>query len=361
MQKPNFYNLTVQEVRAETADCVSVLMQVPAHLQTQFEFTAGQYITFKKNIDSLQELRRSYSICAAPFENELRVAIKKVPEGAFSTYANMHLKAGDALEVMVPTGNFTYTPSTKATNYIGFVSGSGITPVLSIIKNILHTQALSTFTLVYGNKNLASIIFKEEIEALKNTFTNRLQVIHILSRERLEVDLNYGRISANKCEKLFDKLLNIKNYSEAFLCGPEEMILDVKDYLIANGMAPNQVKFELFGTAASYAKAKNKATETAIETGPTSKVSVRLDDRTFEMQLAQNGLNILDAALQAGADLPYACKGGVCCTCRAKVISGTVSMDVNYALEPKEVEQGYILTCQAHPTSAEVFVDFDVT
>jgi ring-1,2-phenylacetyl-CoA epoxidase subunit PaaE len=361
MQKPIFHNLKVQEVRTETADCVSVVLQIPDNLQANFTFIPGQYITLKKNINGTEAIRRSYSICAAPHEKEMRVAIKKVSEGQFSTYANEQLQVGDELEVMTPTGNFTYSKNKEATNYIGFVSGSGITPVLSIIKDILHTQAHSTFTLVYGNKNLASIIFKEEIEALKNVYTNRLQIIHILSRERLEVALNYGRIDAAKCESLFTKLLDIKKYAEAFLCGPEEMILSVKEYLIQKGMPASQVKFELFGTAASYANAKNKIEQVQQPTGPVSKVSVKLDDRTFEMMLAQAGDNILDAALQAGADLPYACKGGVCCTCRAKVISGTVKMDVNYALEPLEVEQGYILTCQAHPTSPEVLIDFDVT
>jgi ring-1,2-phenylacetyl-CoA epoxidase subunit PaaE len=362
MSAPKFHNLSVADIRKETSDCVSVALKIPQELQTEYNFIPGQYITFKKNVDGTEEIRRSYSICAAPHENELRVAIKKVEDGLFSNYANNDLKVGDTLQVMTPAGHFTYSKNnTEAKQYIAFVSGSGITPVLSIVKDILHNQPKSNFTLVYGNKNLASIIFKEELEALKNMYTNRLQVIHILSRERLEVDLNYGRIDAQKCDKLFEKLLDINTFEEAFLCGPEEMILNVKAYLMQHGMAEKNIKLELFGTAATFAKKKKDHSQNVAATGPTFKVSVKVDDRTMVLDLAEDGNNILDAALLAGADLPYACKGGVCCTCRAKVMQGMVKMDVNYALEKDEVAQGYILTCQAHPTSDDVIVDFDVT
>ncbi len=362
MATPKFHTLTVKDIRKETNDCVSVALSVPESLQADFTYLPGQYITFKKNIDNTEEIRRSYSVCSAPYEQELRVAIKAVPEGKFSNYANTQLTIGEAIEVMTPTGHFTYDATdSKNKNYIAFASGSGITPVLSILKELLNANSGNTFTLVYGNKNLASIIFKETLEALKNIYTNQLQVIHVLSRERLEVDLNYGRIDNDKCNQLFEKLLDIHKYDEAFLCGPESMILSVKDYLVQNGMPEKNVKFELFGTEASYAKHKNASNTTTEDAGPALKVSVKVDDRTMELMIPEGGMNILDAALQAGADLPYACKGGVCCTCRAKVISGTVKMDVNYALEANEVAQGYILTCQAHPTSSEVFIDFDVT
>jgi ring-1,2-phenylacetyl-CoA epoxidase subunit PaaE len=362
MSTPKFHTLSVSNIKSETNDCVSVALHIPEDLAKDYLYVAGQYITFKKNVNGQEEIRRSYSICSAPHEKELRVAIKTVEDGVFSNYANKLMRVGENLEVMTPTGHFTYSKNNASQkNYIAFVSGSGITPVMSIIKDILYTQSKSTFTLVYGNKNLASIIFKEELESLKNIYTNRLQIIHILSRERLEVDLNYGRIDTAKCEKLFEKLLDISTFNEAFLCGPEEMILNVKAFLNNKGMPTENIHLELFGTSASYEKQKNKTAATIEPKGPVSKVSVKVDDRTMIIDLPASGLNILDAALQGGADLPYACKGGVCCTCRAKVISGTVKMDVNYALEDAEVAAGFILTCQAHPTSAEVFIDFDVS
>ena len=359
MSTPKFHTLQVQDIRQETADTVSVALAIPANLQTDYAFTAGQYITFKHSING-QELRRSYSICSSPSDGELRVAVKKVYQGLFSGFVNDALKKGDALEVMTPMGQFTPTDIASTKNYIGFASGSGITPIMSIIKTVLQANSSNTFTLVYGNKNVASIIFKEEIEALKNTYVNRLQMVHILSREKMDVELNYGRIGKDKCEHLFAKLIDIKSIDEAFICGPEEMTLQVKDFLIGHGMDAQQVKFELFGTAADYAGTKKEIPTDEKNLGPISKVSIKVDDRTFDIELAYNGENILDAALRNGADLPFACKGGVCCTCRAKVTAGTVKMDVNYALEQDEVENGFVLTCQAHPTSEHVVVDFDV-
>ncbi len=214
--------------------------------------------------------------------------------------------------------------------------------------------------MVYGNKNAASIIFKEEIEALKNIYLHRLQVVHILSREKLEVDLNFGRIDLQKCEQLFAKLLTAKTFDEAFICGPQEMTMTVKDFLIAQGMPEKNIHFELFGTGAAV---KNKV-ETVVENkdlGPISKVSIKIDQRTFVIDLPYNGANILDAALANGADLPFACKGGVCCTCRAKITKGEVKMTVNYALEKQEIADGFVLSCQAHPTTPEVVIDFDVS
>jgi ring-1,2-phenylacetyl-CoA epoxidase subunit PaaE len=358
MSTPKFHTLTVADVRAETDDTVSVAFAIPAELQQDYRYQSGQYITCKQMIDG-QEVRRSYSLCSAPLDAEWRVAVKQVPNGVFSTYVNQHLKKGDTIDIMTPMGHFVPTDSSKATNYFGFASGSGITPVLSILKTVLHANANNTFTLIYGNKNVASIIFKEQIEALKNIFMDRLQILHILSRERMDVDLNYGRINTDKCEQLFSTVFDIAKVDEAFICGPEQMTMQVKDFLIAKGVPAKQVKFELFGTAnAKKDVAQNKQAD--APSGPISKVSIKVDERTFVIDLAYDGENILDAALRNGADLPFACKGGVCCTCRAKVTSGEVKMMVNYALEKDEVEQGFVLSCQAHPTTPEVTIDFDV-
>jgi ring-1,2-phenylacetyl-CoA epoxidase subunit PaaE len=350
----HFVPLRVKNIQRETADCVSVSFDIKDDQRAEFAYHPGQYVTIKATING-EEVRRSYSICSAPHEEELRVAIKQVPHGVFSTYANSVLQVGDTLELMAPTGNFTL-PETVSENYFGFASGSGITPVMSIMKHVLYNKPGSTFTLIYGNKNLGSIIFKEQIDALKNTFMQRLNVVHILSREHLDVDLHHGRIGEEKCTQLFAKLFDVKTVDAAFICGPEDMTMQVKDFLIANGVASKAVKFELFGTTTS----KKELVEEIKDQGATRKVSIKVDSRTITFDVAEGGENILDAALKNGADLPYACKGGVCCTCRAKVVQGEVRMDVNYALEQDELDAGFVLTCQAHPISEHVIIDFDV-
>lgn len=358
MSVPQFHSLTVCDIRKETADCVSVAFSIPAELQANYQYESGQYITFRHTING-EEIRRSYSLCSSPLENDFRVAIKQVEGGLFSTYANVSLKVGDVLEVMEPMGKFnTPLSATQKQNYMAFAAGSGITPVLSLIKTILATETESTFTLVYGNKNVHSIIFREEIEALKNRYMGRLQVIHVLSRERLETEINNGRIDNNKCQQLFSGLADVQQFHHFFLCGPEEMIMSVKQYLIDNGTPENRVHFELFTSGHSGKNNKWQANHPQ-ENEQLCTVTIKVDDRTYDIQLAYGGDTILDAALKSGADLPYACKGGVCCTCRAKVIEGEVDMEVNYALEADEVANGFVLTCQAHPKSEKVFIDFD--
>jgi ring-1,2-phenylacetyl-CoA epoxidase subunit PaaE len=353
-----FHKVPVADIKKETEDTVSVSFGIPESLAALYQYQSGQYITCRHTING-QEVRRSYSLCSSPHEAEWRVAVKQVEDGLFSTYINQQLKVGDELELMPPMGHFVPADITSAKKYFGFASGSGITPIMSILKTVLQANSANTFTLIYGNKNVASIIFKEEIEALKNIYMGRLQVVHILSRERMDVDLNYGRIGQEKCKDLFTTLFDVTTIDEAFICGPEQMTMQVKDYLIENGVPASQVKFELFGTANAK---KTKINLEAIHkpTGAISKVSIKADDRTFVIDLAYDGENILDAALRNGADLPFACKGGVCCTCRAKITNGEVKMIVNYALEKDEVEQGFVLSCQAHPTSPEVTIDFDV-
>lgn len=359
MSIPHFHTLKVIDIQKETSTCVSVALEIPNDLKAEYTYKPGQYITIKKVIDG-EELRRSYSLCSAPMEDDFRVAIKQVPDGRFSTFANQQLQVGDLLEVMTPMGNFTTDVSAShKKNYMAFAAGSGITPILSLAKTILHTEPQSTFTLVFGNQQFYSIIFREAIETLKNKFIGRFQVFHILSRERMESDLNFGRIDDVKCEQLFSNLIDFNRMDEYFMCGPEQMISNVKTYLLSKGVDVAKIHFELF-TAENSAKTKQAFQEShAIDTKKVSMVTIKIDDRSIEIPLAYGGDTILDAALKQGADLPFACKGGVCCTCRAKVIEGTVAMEVNYALEKDEVANGFVLTCQAHPTSEKVVIDFD--
>lgn len=359
MASKQFYSLRVSNIRRETDSSVSVALQVPEADRADFQFLAGQYVTFKQMVNG-EELRRSYSLCSAPHEGEWRVAIKAVEDGRFSGWANTALKVGDVLETMPPMGNFSFTPDASLSRHIvAFAAGSGITPMMSIMKTVLAQEPNSRFTLIYGNQRVASIIFKEEIEALKNKYTNRLQVIHILSREKLETDLHCGRICCEKCDQLFSTLLSLNDIDQYFLCGPEAMILEVKDWLGEKGVPAERVKFELFSSDSAKQKQAEYKKEHAADAGKMSRVTIKVDDRSMEFDLAFGGETILDAALKQGADLPFACKGGVCCTCRAKVVEGTVNMELNYALEPDEVAQGFVLTCQAHPTSDHVVIDFD--
>jgi ring-1,2-phenylacetyl-CoA epoxidase subunit PaaE len=355
-----FYSLKVKEVRPETADCVSVSLEVPEDLRNIFRFAPGQYLTFRKDMDSA-ELRRSYSICCSPGDNELRVAIKKVDQGRFSTYANADLKAGDILEVMPPMGKFSPRKTDKASrHYLAFAAGSGITPVMSIMKTVLETEPESNFTLVYGNKNRNTIIFREAIEALKNKYMQRLRVYHVLSREIMDVPLFNGRIDGNKVIDFCSALIDVQKVDEVFICGPEQMLLSVRQQLQDLGMPSEKIHIELFASPDEPKPAHEQwVKEHSKDAGAMSRVSVRLDGVTFDMDLAYNSDSILDAALKHGADLPYACKGGVCSTCRAKVVEGQVEMEVNYALEKDEVAAGYVLTCQSHPKSERVVVDFD--
>jgi ring-1,2-phenylacetyl-CoA epoxidase subunit PaaE len=355
----HFHKLKVKAVKKETADCVSVSFFIPQQLQKEFAFEQGQNITLKKNIDG-EELRRSYSICSAPFENELKVAVKKVAGGKFSTFVNDFLKAGDELEVLPPTGKFNTTLQTQnRKQYLAFAAGSGITPILSIIKATLLTEPKSSFTLVFGNRSRSSIIFFEELEGLKNKYLQRFNFINILSREKTDAPINYGRIDNKKLAEL-NKLVNYNSIDEYFICGPEEMIFCTKDFLEQQGIDKRKIHFELFGVKGNKKKAIINWQKEINDNTPKSKITVKLDGRSFDFDLRFNSDTILDAALNQGADLPFACKGGVCCTCKAKLIEGKVEMEVNWGLEHEEVEQGYILTCQSHPVTEKVVIDFDI-
>jgi ring-1,2-phenylacetyl-CoA epoxidase subunit PaaE len=350
----HFHKLTVKEIINETSDCVSISFEVPKELEKEFSFKQGQNITIKTDLD---DTRRSYSICSSPLEKELRIAVKKVPNGVFSTFATEKLKPGDELEIMPPTGTFfTEVKSSNRKDYVFFAAGSGITPVISIIKTILLTENHSKVTLVYGNKNISSIIFKEEIEALKDKHLERFRVYYILSRERTEADFNYGRIDVSKCNHL-SKLINIEAIDDFFICGPEQMIFTIKDFLTGWGIKSEKIHFELFTTPTRkntqiYTTAKQTAEEG-------SEVTIKVDGRSYDIILDYNSNTILDAGLAQGIDLPFACKGGVCCSCKAKLIEGKVEMEANYGLEDSEVKDGFILTCQSHPRSKKVIVDYD--
>ncbi|PBQ33010.1 phenylacetic acid degradation protein [Sphingobacteriaceae bacterium] len=355
-----FHNLKIKALKKETPECVSVLFDVPEDKKEIFGFKHGQYLTLKTIIDG-EEVRRSYSICSSPLDEQLTVAIKTIPEGKFSNYAYSTLKVGDEVEVMPPLGRFsTDLLETNKKNYFFIAVGSGITPVMSIVKTILKTEPQSTIILLYGNKNKGSIIFKEQFEALKNKYMRRLSLYYILSQEKADAEILAGRIDKTKIEYFLKNIIDPVMIDECFLCGPEDLILTAKDTLAAAGIPTKNIHFELFTTAGAQLAKKQIKKVTKISTGPRSKVIIKLDGVSTEMEIPYEGESILDAAMKSGSDLPYACKGGVCCACKAKLEKGEVTMDVNYGLEQDEIDAGFILTCQAHPKTKDVVINFDV-
>ncbi len=357
---PVFHPLKISNIRQETDDTVSIAFDVPTKLHEEYQFNAGQYLTLKAVIGD-EDIRRSYSICSGLYDDELRVAVKKIKGGLFSCFANDVLKEGDELDVMTPMGNF-FTPldKTHEKHYVGFAAGSGITPLISIIRTILVYEPKSTFTLVYGNKTRKSIIFREGLIDLKNAYINRFNMINVLSREDQEIELFSGRISGEKAIQIMDKMIPASGADEAYLCGPEAMINDVSETLQKRGLAKENIHFELFTSPTSaQGKEQTSEAENADLSGKMSNVTVIADGDEFTFDLDMGGMNVLDAALERGADLPFACKGGVCCTCRAKLIEGKVNMEINYSLEEDEIEEGFILTCQSHPLTEKIVVDFD--
>jgi len=349
-----FYPLVVKEVRRETKDAVSVAFELNDEQRSVFRYTPGQYLTFRAAING-EEVRRSYSICAAPHEGELRVAIKEIEGGKFSTYANRTLKAGDTLESMAPAGNFAWKHEGSAAHVVGWAAGSGITPISAIAKSVLNSDNESTFTLFYGNKNSNSIIFKNELEDLKNAYVDRFEVHHVLSREDQGSDYTSGRLDADKVKGYNGKFFDVATTTGHFLCGPLGMIEGVSGVLESLGTAKPTIHFELFNTAGATAEAIAKSSSKA---SANAKVTVVLDGEETHFEMGPKDY-VIDAALDAGADVPYACKGAVCCTCRAKVLKGTAEMVMNYALVDDEVKDGYVLTCQTHATSDELVISFD--
>ena len=352
----HFHELRVKDIRRETPDCVSIAFDIAPDSEQDFRFMAGQNVTVRKFFDG-REVRRSYSICSSPFDNELRVAVKKVPEGLFSTFANEQLQTGDVLEVLPPTGNF-YTPLDRSQKkkYVFIAAGSGITPVISLIKTILTTEEQSQVTLLYGNQSLGSVIFKEQLAALKDKYLQRFNLHHVFSREQTDTEFNSGRIDEGKM-KLLRRLTDFNTVDHFFICGPEPRVFTVKAFLTGEGTDPDKIHFELFTTPAKEAMKGPEPVAAAAEEG--SDITMRIDGRSFQFKLGYDGKTILDAGLDHGADLPFACKGGVCCTCKARLIEGEVEMEANYGLEKSELKAGYILTCQSHPRSQKVVVDYD--
>ncbi|NEN24411.1 2Fe-2S iron-sulfur cluster binding domain-containing protein [Cryomorpha ignava] len=352
----HFHKVKIKDIRRETNDCVSIALDIPAELKDNFVYKQGQYITLKLTIRG-EELRRSYSACSSPVaDSDLRIAVKAVENGKVSTFLNNGISVGQELEVMNPMGNFfVEMPSDKEQHFVAFAAGSGITPILSLLKTALAVNETNKFSLFYGNKSTDDIIFKQELNELVVKYENRLQVHHILSREKTADKLFEGRISPEKCLDLLMNFEEIQNADAYFLCGPYDMTMGLKDKLIEFGIPKEKVHFELFTTV-------EKETGPEIGESPSTstdtKVTIVLDGEETELTISGNE-SVLDAALDAGLDAPYACTGGSCCTCRAKLMEGSVKMDVNYALTDQEVENGYILTCQSHPTSPKIVVDYD--
>jgi ring-1,2-phenylacetyl-CoA epoxidase subunit PaaE len=353
-----FHRLKVKEVRRETTACVSVAFEVPAPYSRSYQFLPGQYLTLRTEIDG-EEVRRSYSICSSPGEGELRVAIKKIPGGKFSTFANDRLRPGEMLDVMTPTGNF-HVPLDAAhqKQYVAFAAGSGITPVISLLKTILVQEPRSTFLLFYGNRTTDSIIFREELEGLKNRHLGRFSLVHVLSREDTGSDLLSGRIDPAKLPLIFSRIAEIRETDEFFLCGPAEMVVGLKAYLENTGVDRKKIHVELFHAGTEQHPNSNLPQSHTVP-GLQTQVHIRLDGNALHFKMKGQEQTLLDAALAAGADLPFSCKGGVCCTCKARLLEGKVEMALNYALEPEEVAAGYILTCQARPLTDVLNVDFD--
>lgn len=354
-----FHALEVTDIRKETRDAVVVTLQPSAEDKTSFDFTQGQYLTFRREFDG-EELRRSYSICAGTDEGVLRVGIKRVDGGAFSTWANEDLAPGAVLEAMPPMGRF-HTPIDQAAekHYLGFAGGSGITPVLSIIKTILSREPKSRFTLVYANRQVNSIMFREELEDLKNLYLGRFSVLHILETEAQEIDLFTGRVDQEKMEALFKSWIDPGSVDTAFICGPEPMMLAIAASLREHGLSDTQIKFELFASG-QPGRAKKKAVSQRIgDAGASTEATVTLDGTTRNFSMPKQGQSLLEAAIENDMDAPFACKAGVCSTCRAKVVEGEVDMIANHALEDYEVGQGYVLTCQCYPLTDKIVVSYD--
>lgn len=354
----HFHSLKVSGLQRETPDCVVISFDIPEALKQVFQFEHGQNITLKKTIGA-EELRRSYSICSSPHENKLSIAVKMVASGRLSNYLNSELSQGDTLDVLPPTGRFgTPLNPGNCKAYLAFAAGSGITPVISVVKAVLATEPRSNFTLVYGNSSLGSIIFFNELAGLKNKYVHRFNLVNILSREQMESPLNSGRIDAKKLEQL-SRVLDFGSMDEIFICGPQEMLYTIREWLGSRNIDRSKIHFELFTIPGKNSIPGSKVgNREQFAIG--ARISIQLDGRRIAFSMPPGKVSILDAALLQGADLPFACKGGVCSTCKAVLVKGEVQMEANYALEAAELEKGFILTCQSRPLSRSIAIDFDL-
>ena len=354
-----FYPLEVTAIRRETRDSVVVTLNPTDEHKSLFKFIQGQYLTFRTTLND-EDVRRTYSICSAVQDDTLRVGIKRVEGGLFSTWANTELKVGQTLDVMPPMGHF-YVPlhAAQKKHYVAFAGGSGITPIFAILKTTLLTEPQSRFTLFYANEASSTIMFREELEDLKNQFMGRLNLVHILNREHQEVELFNGLMTPEKCELLFKHWIDLKNVDTAFICGPQPMMMTVNAALREHCLSQQQIKIELFATP-EMAKRKPKAELIAATAKPeTCEVTVILEGRARSFSVKKKLETILEAGMREGLELPHACKSGVCSTCRAKLVEGEVDMDQNFALEDYEITRGYILTCQSYPVTDKVTVNYD--
>lgn len=354
-----FYPLLVAKVRKETREAVIVTFRVPEEQTAKFRFVQGQYLTLRTRIDG-EEVRRSYSICSAVQDGDLRVGIKKVKDGWFSAWANESLQAGQTIEAMPPTGNF-HVPLDPANrkHYVAFAGGSGITPVLGILKTTLFVEPRSRFSLFYGNEASSTILFREELEDLKNLYMDRFNLVHILNREHQDIELFNGLMTKEKCAQIFAHWIELRGVDTAFICGPQAMMLQVAEALQEHGLDKRRIKFELFSSPAGPRRERKSTVAAAAAAGDSCEATVILDGRARTFTMTKKADTVLDAGLREGMELPYACKGGVCSTCRAMLLEGEVDMDANFALEDYEVARGYILTCQSYPATDKVVVDFD--
>ena len=345
----DFYSLTIDKISRLTPNAVAVSFIVPKELENEFDFEAGQYITIKHKING-EEVRRAYSISSSPKDKHITIGIKKVPEGLFSTYANTSLKEGDQLLVMPPEGRFVYKTSNKQENICAFAAGSGITPIMSIARTVLESHPENTFVLVYGNQNKSEAMFHKEILELSNTYKDRFTAQFVYSRAR-EEDSLFGRIDTSVINFILKNKFKETNFNTFYLCGPEAMINFSCDTLKANGIAEDSIYFELFTTT------ENKDSETIIPEGKTT-VEIILDDEVYSFSMDKKS-SILDAALDEDIDAPYSCQGGVCSTCIARITEGEAKMDKNQILTDGEIAEGLVLTCQAHPVTATLKIDYD--
>ncbi|NGM87748.1 phenylacetate-CoA oxygenase/reductase subunit PaaK [Parapusillimonas sp. SGNA-6] len=354
-----FYPLKVASVAKNTRDAVVVTFDVPYDLHDKFSFRPGQYLTLRTRVGG-EELRRSYSICAAPSDRQLRVAIKRLNDGAFSSWANEHLEPGESLDVMPPDGHFTVDFSPEhARHYVAFAVGSGITPILSLVKSALDIEPDSRFTLFFGNRASSAVLFREEIEDLKNRYMERFSLVYIMSREHQDIDLFNGRLDGAKAEQLLTLWLDPAQIDYAFVCGPQDMTESVIEALQGKGLQKSQIKFELFGSPKGPRALRTGHDARKAPGKEQCDVTVIQDGVTRNFTIDKNKDSVLDSALAQGIELPYSCKGGVCSTCRCKVVEGEVDMDANFALEDYEVARGFILSCQSFPVTDKLVIDFD--
>jgi ring-1,2-phenylacetyl-CoA epoxidase subunit PaaE len=353
MARPVFHSLRVADVRRETDDTVSVALEIPDDLAAEFAFSPGQFLTFRVDGGEGSVLRRSYSICSGLDDGELRVAVKRLAGGVFGVHANDALKPGDTLDVLAPLGRFTTTldPANEK-RYLGIAAGSGITPVMSLLQSVLSREPRSRFTLLYGNRSSRSVIFRDLLLDLKDTHLDRLDIVHVFSQEQQSVPLFNGRLTAEKIRAVGERLLDLPSYDDVFICGPEPMTLEVREALIHLGLDPTRVHLELFG---SHVPAPPTP---VVASGDKVRLDVTLGGSTQTVD-ASPGETVLEAAGRTGMDLPFSCKGGVCATCRARLVEGDVDMAVNYALEQWELDAGFVLTCQARPVSDRIAIDYD--